>query len=86
MPSCRWAPTWTFRWPPTARAGLFFGYASVCVPANLALQRFGVRRWLAFMFLAWGLASCLMAALQGVKSFYVLRFLLGVAEAASSPP
>lgn len=36
-------------------AGLFFfGYASVCVPANLALQRFGVRRWLAFMFLAWG--------------------------------
>ena len=68
-------------------AGLFFfGYASVCVPANLALQRFGVRRWLAFMFLAWGLVSCLMAALQGVKSFYVLRFLLGVAEGGFIPP
>jgi ACS family tartrate transporter-like MFS transporter len=67
-------------------AGLFFfGYASVCVPANLALQRFGVRRWLAFMFLAWGLVSCLMAALQGVKSFYVLRFLLGVAEGGFIP-
>ena len=32
------------------RGPVFFGYASVCVPANLALQRFGVRRWLAFMF------------------------------------
>ena len=55
------------------------------MPANLALQRFGVRRWLAFMFLAWGLVSCLMAALQGVKSFYVLRFLLGVAEGGFIP-
>lgn len=67
-------------------AGLFFiGYASVCVPANLALQRFGVRRWLAFMFLAWGLVSCLMAALHGEKSFYVLRFLLGVTEGGFIP-
>ena len=35
-------------------AGLFRLRQRVCVPANLALQRFGVRRWLAFMFLAWG--------------------------------
>jgi ACS family tartrate transporter-like MFS transporter len=67
-------------------AGLFFfGYASVCVPANLALQRFGVRRWLAFMFLAWGLVSCLMATLHGEKSFYALRFLLGVTEGGFIP-
>ncbi|CAB3846049.1 Putative tartrate transporter [Achromobacter anxifer] len=67
-------------------AGLFFiGYASVCVPANLALQRFGIRRWLACMFLAWGLVSCLMAALHGEKSFYVLRFLLGVTEGGFIP-
>lgn len=67
-------------------AGLFFfGYAGVCVPANLALQRFGVRRWLAFIFLSWGIISCLMATMHGEKSFYVLRFLLGVAEGGFIP-
>lgn len=67
-------------------AGLFFfGYAGVCVPANLALQRFGVRRWLAFIFLSWGVISCLMATMHGEKSFYALRFLLGVAEGGFIP-
>ncbi len=67
-------------------AGLFFlGYASSCVPANLALKRVGVRRWLAIMFVAWGLVSCLMATLQGEKSFYALRFLLGVIEGGFIP-
>ncbi|BBQ03305.1 MFS transporter [Caballeronia zhejiangensis] len=67
-------------------AGLFFvGYAGSCVPANLALKRFGVRPWLAFVFVAWGLVSCLMATLQGEKSFYVLRFLLGVIEGGFIP-
>lgn len=67
-------------------AGLFFiGYASVYVPASLALQRFGVRRWLACMFLAWGLVSCLMAALHGEKSFYALHFLQGVTEGGFIP-
>jgi len=67
-------------------AGLFFfGYASICVPANLALQRFGVRRWLAFIFLSWGLVSCLMATIHGEKSFYILRFLLGITEGGFIP-
>lgn len=67
-------------------AGLFFfGYAGSCVPANLALKRFGVRPWLAFVFVAWGLVSCLMATLQGEKSFYVLRFLLGMLEGGFIP-
>ncbi|MDR5756334.1 MFS transporter [Caballeronia sp. LZ035] len=67
-------------------AGLFFfGYAGSCVPANLALKRFGVRPWLAFVFVAWGLVSCLMATLQGEKSYYVLRFLLGMIEGGFVP-
>lgn len=67
-------------------AGLFFfGYAGSCVPANLALKRFGVRPWLAFVFVGWGLVSCLMATLQGEKSFYVLRFLLGMIEGGFIP-
>jgi len=67
-------------------AGLFFfGYAGVCVPANLALQRFGIRRWLAFICVSWGVISCLMAVMQGETSFYVLRFLLGMAEGGFIP-
>jgi ACS family tartrate transporter-like MFS transporter len=67
-------------------AGLFFfGYAGVCVPANLALQRFGVRRWLAFIFISWGVVSCLMTLMHGEKSFYILRFLLGMAEGGFVP-
>ena len=67
-------------------AGLFFiGYAGVCVPASLALERFGVRRWLAFVLLSWGIVSCLMATMSGEKSFYALRFLLGVTEGGFIP-
>lgn len=67
-------------------AGLFFfGYACVCVPANLALQRVGISRWLAFVFVSWGLVACLMSTLQGEKSFYAMRFLLGVTEGGFIP-
>lgn len=67
-------------------AGLFFfGYACVCVPANLALQRVGIQRWLAFVFLSWGLVACLMSTVQGEKSFYAMRFLLGLTEGGFIP-
>lgn len=67
-------------------AGLFFiGYAGSCVPSNMLLERFGSRRWMAFLIGGWGLASVLMAAIQGEYSFYVLRFLLGVIEGGFIP-
>ena len=78
MPSCRWAPTWTFRWPPTAWARACFlrlrQRLRAGQPRAAALRRPALA---GFHVPGLGLVSCLMAALQGVKSFYVLRFLLG---------
>ena len=55
------------------------------VPSNLALQRFGARRWLAAIMIVWGLISASMVFIGGPESFYVLRFLLGAAEAGFFP-
>jgi ACS family tartrate transporter-like MFS transporter len=67
-------------------AGLvFFGYCVFELPSNLALERFGARRWLARIMITWGLIGCSMALVQGPTSFYVLRFLLGAAEAGLFP-
>ena len=63
----------------------FVGYFLFEVPSNLALQRFGARRWIARIMISWGLMCTLMALTQGPLSFYVLRFLLGVAEAGFFP-
>ena len=86
MPSCRWAPTWTFRWPPTAWARACFlrlrQRLRAGQPRAAALRRPALA---GFHVPGLGLVSCLMAALQGVKSFYVLRFLLGVAEGGFIP-
>ena len=67
-------------------AGIFFvGYAVLGVPSNLVLHRFGARRWLAVLMLAWGLLSCAMGLVDSPGSFYALRFLLGAAEAGFFP-
>lgn len=67
-------------------AGLFFvGYAIFEVPSNLLLQRFGARAWLARIMLTWGVVAMAMAFVKGETSFYVLRFLLGAAEAGFFP-
>ena len=67
-------------------AGLFFiGYAVFEVPSNLLLQRFGARAWLTRIMATWGLLAAAMAFIAGETSFYVLRFLLGVAEAGFFP-
>lgn len=67
-------------------AGLvFIGYCVFELPSNLALERFGARRWLARIMITWGLLGCCMALVQGPTSFYILRFLLGVAEAGLFP-
>jgi MFS transporter, ACS family, tartrate transporter len=67
-------------------AGIFsLGYVIFGVPSNLALERFGARRWLAGIMIVWGLISASMMFIGGATSFYVLRFLLGAAEAGFFP-
>ncbi len=67
-------------------AGIFsLGYVIFGVPSNLALARFGARRWLAAIMVVWGLISAAMALMNDATSFYVLRFLLGAAEAGFFP-
>ena len=67
-------------------AGIFFvGYFLFEVPSNLILHKVGARVWIARIMLTWGLISGAMAFVQGPTSFYVLRFLLGAAEAGFFP-
>jgi ACS family tartrate transporter-like MFS transporter len=67
-------------------AGMFFaGYFLFQVPSNWALERIGARRWIAFLLIAWGIISSSMLFIRGERSFYVLRFLLGVTEAGFFP-
>jgi ACS family tartrate transporter-like MFS transporter len=69
-----------------AGAGIFFvGYILFEVPSNLALHRFGARLWIARIMVSWGLVAAAMALVAGGTSFYVMRFLLGVAEAGFFP-
>jgi MFS transporter, ACS family, tartrate transporter len=67
-------------------AGIFvIGYCAFAVPSNAGMYRFGARRWLALIMVVWGLAASATALTVGPRSFYVLRFLLGVAEAGFVP-
>jgi ACS family tartrate transporter-like MFS transporter len=64
---------------------LFVGYCVFEIPSNLALHRFGARRWLARIMISWGLAAAATAFIVGPNSFYIARFVLGVAEAGFFP-
>ncbi len=67
-------------------AGLFFlGYCLFEVPSNLILERVGARLWIARIMVGWGLVSMAMMTVTGVWSFYLLRVLLGIAEAGFFP-
>jgi MFS family permease len=67
-------------------SGIFFlGYALLEVPSNLAAHRVGPRRWIARIAVTWGILSTAMMFVQGTSSFYVLRVLLGIAEAGLFP-
>jgi ACS family tartrate transporter-like MFS transporter len=67
-------------------AGIFFlAYAACEIPSNLLLVRFGARRWIARIMITWGLISAGMMFVQGEISFYVMRLLLGAAEAGFLP-
>jgi ACS family tartrate transporter-like MFS transporter len=63
-------------------AGMFFvTYCLFEIPSNLALYRFGARRWIARILITWGLVSAATAFVTGPYSFYAVRLLLGLAEA-----
>src|SRR4051795_75376 len=67
-------------------AGIFFaGYFFFQLPSNLVLERFGVRKWIAGLMVLWGVVSGCTILVRGPVSFYVLRFLLGAAEAGFFP-
>ncbi|MFC8039884.1 MFS transporter [Paenarthrobacter sp. NPDC057355] len=67
-------------------AGIFFiSYAFLEVPSNLIMYRVGPRAWITRIALTWGAISALMMFVQGEVSFYILRFILGAAEAGLFP-
>ncbi|WP_461169384.1 MFS transporter [Arthrobacter sp. Z1-15] len=67
-------------------AGLFFlTYALSEVPSNLIMHKVGARFWIMRIMVTWGILSACMALVQGEWSFYILRMLLGVAEAGLFP-
>jgi len=67
-------------------SGVFFiGYILLEVPSNLALHRFGARRWLARIMVSWGIVALLFTWVQNFEQLIALRFLLGVAEAGFFP-
>ncbi len=67
-------------------AGLFFaGYALFEVPSNVMLHKVGARWWLARIMVSWGIVSACFMFVNGPTSFYVLRVLLGIAEAGFFP-
>ncbi|MCW5235074.1 MFS transporter [Verminephrobacter eiseniae] len=67
-------------------AGIFFiGYALFEVPSNLIMHRVGARAWMCRIMVTWGLVSAALMFAHTETMFYVLRFLLGVAEAGFFP-
>ncbi|GGD88391.1 MFS transporter [Caballeronia grimmiae] len=67
-------------------AGIFFiGYVIFEVPSNIAMHKVGARLWIARIMITWGLISAAMVFVKTPTAFYVMRFLLGVAEAGFLP-
>ncbi len=67
-------------------AGIFsLGYVLFQVPSNVVMERVGARFWLALIMMTWGVVSALNAVIWNEASFYVVRILLGAAEAGFAP-
>src|SRR5882672_4370336 len=67
-------------------AGIFFlSYTLFEIPSNVILARVGARRWIARIMITWGVVSAAMMLVRGAAGFYILRFLLGAAEAGFFP-
>jgi MFS transporter, ACS family, tartrate transporter len=66
--------------------GIFFlGYFLFEIPSNLILDRVGARLWITRIMISWGAAACATAFIQGSRTFYLVRFLLGIFEAGFFP-
>ncbi|CEI28899.1 Membrane permease (sugar transporter) [Propionibacterium freudenreichii] len=67
-------------------AGLFFlGYFLFEVPSNYVMPRFGARKWFTRILVTWGLVTMATALVPNATTFYIVRFLLGMAEAGFYP-
>src|ERR1700674_2584401 len=67
-------------------AGVFFlGYFLLEIPGALIVERLGARRWIARIMITWGLMTVLMAFIHTSRQFYIVRFLVGAAEAGFLP-
>jgi len=67
-------------------AGLFFiGYFIFEVPSNLILERTGAKIWISRIMVSWGIVACCMIFIRNEHNFYLLRFILGIAEAGFFP-
>jgi MFS transporter, ACS family, tartrate transporter len=67
-------------------AGIFFvGYCLFEVPSNLILHKVGARRWIGRIMITWAIVAAAMATTASATEFYILRFMLGVAEAGLFP-
>jgi MFS transporter, ACS family, tartrate transporter len=67
-------------------AGMFFvGYVVLEIPGALIAERWSARRWIARIMISWGIITVLMAFIQTAPEFYLVRFLVGAAEAGFFP-
>lgn len=67
-------------------AGVFFiGYFLLEIPGALIVERWGARRWIARIMVSWGIITVLMAFIHTARQFYIVRFLVGAAEAGFFP-
>lgn len=67
-------------------SGIFFlGYFLLEIPGALIAERWSARRWIARILISWGILTVLMAFIQTARQFYVVRFLIGAAEAGFYP-
>lgn len=67
-------------------AGMFFiGYVVLEIPGALIAEKWSARRWIARIMISWGIITALMAFIHTEREFYVVRFLVGAAEAGFLP-
>jgi ACS family tartrate transporter-like MFS transporter len=67
-------------------AGMFFiGYLVLEIPGALIAERWSARRWIARIMISWGFITALMAFIHTAREFYMVRFLVGAAEAGFLP-
>jgi len=68
-----------------ANSIFYAGYAACEIPSNMALAKFGARRWIGRILITWGIAASACMFVAGAHSLYTLRLLLGIAEAGFMP-